>query len=167
MRRANQSDPASPGFLQSPPGLLKYPPNYIISLHPPPLGETLFKMGLSPIQLAVFSCPLIADGLLYLEDVWSSVPVTISRKMASVAIHADCFAEISVTSTSSFAHAALQISPLTYCGSISYPQVPRGQYFADTFAFRPLCFQDFTSIGGGGGVPNYRTFDLALRMRIS
>src|ERR1019366_6343241 len=32
-----------------------------------------------------------------------------------------------------------------------YQQVQWAQYFAATFAFRPLCFQDFTSIGEGGG----------------
>src|ERR1039457_1384779 len=41
---------------------------------------------------------------------------------------------------------------LTPCGSIFYPQVQRAQYFARTFAFRPLCFQYFTSRGEGEGV---------------
>ncbi len=38
----------------------------------------------------------------------------------------------------------------TRCGSIFCPQLPRLQYFAGTFAFRPLCFQYFTDTGGRG-----------------
>src|ERR1017187_7914710 len=45
----------------------------------------------------------------------------------------------------------MPIRSLTHCGSIFYPQVSRAQYFALTFAFRPLCFQYFTSRGEGGG----------------
>src|ERR1039457_14273 len=40
---------------------------------------------------------------------------------------------------------------ITHCGSIFYPEVQRAQYFARTFAFRPLCFQYFTSRGEGEG----------------
>src|ERR1017187_844161 len=47
--------------------------------------------------------------------------------------------------------ATMQILALTCCGSIFYPQVQQAQYFARTFAFRPLCFQYFTGGGGGGG----------------
>jgi len=41
-----------------------------------------------------------------------------------------------------------------------YLQVQPAQYFAATFAFRPLCFQDFTSRGrGGGGAPLLKFMD--------
>ena len=102
---------------------------------------------------AVFRCPLIAVGLFYLEEIWSSVPVTIARKLVFTAIHPHLEDVITVVSAPTFADVAriLPIPFLTHCGSIFYPQVLRAQYFARTFAFRPLCFQYFTSRGEGGG----------------
>ena len=102
---------------------------------------------------AVFPCPLIAVGLLYLEVLWSSVPLTIARKMVFTAIHPHPVDVLTFMSAPNFANAAriLPIPFLTHYGSIFYPQVLRAQYFARTFAFRPLYFQYFTSRGGGGG----------------
>src|ERR1035441_1789235 len=102
---------------------------------------------------AVFPCPLIAVGLLYLEVLWSSVPLTIARKMVFTAIHPRPVDVLTFMSAPNFANAAriLPIPHLTHCGSIFYPQVLRAQYFARTFAFRPLYFQYFTSRGEGGG----------------
>ena len=121
-------------------------------------------MGLGPIQLAVFRCPLIAVGLYYLEVLCPSVPVTISKKMGFPVIHLHYVAAIAAISTSTFADTTWlertrssqfgtnisETSTLTPYGSIMYQQVQQVQYFARTFAFRPLCFQDFTSMGGGG-----------------
>jgi len=105
---------------------------------------------------AVFRCPLFAVGLFYLEEIWSSVPVTIARKLVFTAIHPHLEDVITVVSAPTFADVAriLPIPFLTHCGSIFYPQVLRAQYFARTFAFRPLCFQYFTSREEGeGGAP--------------
>jgi hypothetical protein len=63
-------------------------------------------MGVNPIQLAVFRCPLIAVGLLYLEGVWSSIPVAISSKMVSSVILPHFVAAVLAISTSIFADAA-------------------------------------------------------------
>ena len=52
---------------------------------------------------AVFRCPLIAVGLLYLENLWRFVSVNVSRKMALTAIRQHFMATIAVYSTAMFA----------------------------------------------------------------
>jgi hypothetical protein len=74
---------------------------------------------------AVFPCPLIAVGLLYLEVLWSSVPVTIAKKLVFTAIYPHCAVASTVISAPTFANAAriLPIPLVNLCGSIFYPQV--------------------------------------------
>ena len=62
-------------------------------------------MGVGPIQLAVFRCPLIADGLYDLEVLCPTLPVTISKEMASLAAPQPFAASNSVTTTSAITNA--------------------------------------------------------------